>query len=259
MSVLKILIIEDDVVLAEELQEQLLDFGYSITETAYNSGDALTAFRRRIPDLVLCDINLEGSNLDGIELVKVFNSIERVPIIFLTAFGDSQTTKRARETRPSAYLIKPCNELQLESAIELAVSNFSSDTLAQISQSLKTSNTPPCLMYSAKDFVFVRVDTKFVRLEIANIFWVEALGTNVKIITDDFTAVLAANLSSFTRQIDNPILQRVHRSYMVNINKIVAFDSGRAFVNYQNGQKEIPIGKTYRGDFQSGFPKLQAD
>lgn len=259
MSALKILIIEDDIVLATELEEQLLEFGYSITDTTNNSDEALLAFRRRIPDLVLCDINLEGSKLDGIELVKKFNSIERVPVIFLTAFGDAETTSRARVTRPSAYLIKPCNELQLESAIELAVSNFASDTLAQISQSLKTSNIPSCLMYSSKDFVFVRVDTKFVRLEIANIVWVEALGANVKIITDEFTAVLAANLSSFTRQISNPGLQRVHRSYIVNINKIVAFDGGRAFVVYKNGQKEIPIGKTYRSDFQSGFPKLQAD
>ncbi len=259
MSSLKILIIEDDIVIANELQEQLLEFGYLITDNVDNSDDALLAFRRRLPDLVVCDINLGGSKLDGIELVEEFNAIEKVPVIFLTSYGDSETVGRAKETNPAYYLIKPCNELQLQIALDFAVSNFTSQKTADPSHSLRLHSPPSCLMYSSKDYVFVKDRTKYVRIEIADIVWVEALGPNVKIYTSETVAVLAANLSSFTRQVSNPVLQRVHRSYVVNVDKIIAFDGGRAFVSYQDGQKEIPIGKTYRNDFQSGLPKLQAD
>jgi len=121
MSALKIFIVEDDLLLAEELQEQLLEFGYTITDVVANSQDALLAFRRRLPDLVLCDIHLKNSKLDGIELAAAFRQIATIPLIFLTAYGDEQTLTRAKATNPAYYLIKPCNATQLQVAIDFAV------------------------------------------------------------------------------------------------------------------------------------------
>lgn len=259
MKALKILIIEDDLLLGEELQEQLLDFGYSITDNVANSEQALRAFRRRLPDLVICDINLEGSEMDGIQLAEQFNKTANVPIIFLTAFGDSETVTRAKNTNPAYYLIKPCNVTQLQVGIDFAISNFTTKTEANPNHSLKFQSAPPCVFYSSNNFFFVKDGYKYVRVEIADIFWVEALGTNVKIITEEKTLVLAANLSSFSRQVIHKSLIRVHRSFLINIHKVTAFDSGRAFLKYKNEQKEIPIGKTHREGFQQLVPRLLAD
>jgi len=130
MEALRILIIEDDLLLATELEEQLLDFGYSILDNVSNYADAIHSFKRRFPDLVLCDIQLEDSQKDGIEVTEKFNEITKVPIIFLTAFGDAATLERAKKINPAYYLIKPCNPTQLKIALDFAISNFTKNEQA---------------------------------------------------------------------------------------------------------------------------------
>jgi DNA-binding LytR/AlgR family response regulator len=259
MSALKILIVEDDLLLAEELQEQLLEFGYTITDVVANSQDALLAFRRRLPDLVLCDIHLKDSTMDGIALATAFQEIESVPLIYLTAFGDKKTVDRANATKPSYYLIKPCNPLQLQVAIDLAISNFTQKKEADPQHSLQFHQPPPCALYSTQDFFFIKEGYRYVRIEISDIVYVEALGSNVKIITEHCKVVLTANLSSFSQQVDHPSLVRVHRSYLINLHKVHSFDAGRVFLAYQGNLQEIPVSKKYREAMQSRLPRLKSD
>ncbi len=259
MPGLKILIVEDDLMLGQGLEERLLDFGYSITDNVANSQYALLAFRRRLPDLVICDIELKKSKLDGIQLAAAFNQIEKVPIIFLTSFGDSKTVERAKKVNPANYLMKPCTSPQLQVAIDLALENFMTKNTAEVIHSLKTQRTPSCLLYDSSNFFFVKDRNRYVRVEIADIVIVEALGYNVKIITDDYTVVLTANLSSFSKQVQHKSLVRVHRSHIINTNKLVSFDAGRAFLKYKDGLKEVSIGGTYREDFQRLLPRLVSD
>lgn len=259
MKALKILIVEDDMILAEELQEQLVEFGYVITDTVTNSTDALTAFRRRLPDLIICDIQLNDSRLDGVELANEFNKIEKVPLIFLTSFGDEKTVQRAKKANPAYYLIKPCNTAQLQVAIDFAISNFIQKKEADPEHSLGFHPAQKNSVFPATDYFFIKNGHKYVRVEVADIAYIEALGTNVKIVTEKFNVVLAANMSSFSRQLQHKDLIRVHRSYILHLKKITSFEKGRAFVVYKDGQKEIPIGKTYRDDFQNSLPRLMAD
>lgn len=259
MKPLQILIIEDDLLLSQELEEQLLEFGYTITATAANSKDALLAFRRRLPDLVLCDIHLQGSDMDGIELATAFQRIASVPLIFLTALGDEQTITRAKATYPSYYLIKPCNAAQLQVALDFAISNFVGRQQADPRHSLQFHPAPPCALYSVQDFFFVKEGYRYVRIEVADVVFVEALGSNVKISTDKNTVVLTANLNSFLQQSAHPALVRVHRSFIVNLHHVHAFDAGRVYLSYQGGLQEVPVSKTYREDFQRRLPRLRSD
>lgn len=259
MQDLKILIVEDDLLLADRLAELLLEFGYVITDTVHNSTDALRAFRKRLPDLVLMDINLEASKQDGIELAREFNKIVKVPIIFLTGIGGQETAKRAQAVKPANYLMKPYNKRQLEIAIDLAISNFVQESMVSIEHSMSYTSSPPCLLYSSKDFFFVKDNQRYVRIEALDVLWVEGLGTNVKIITEQHTLVLSANLGSFMEQVNHTSLMRVHRSYILNLQKVAAFDSGRAFVIYKGNQKAIPISKTYRETVFKRLPKLSSD
>ncbi len=259
MGDLKILIVEDDLLMADRLAELLLEFGYIITDTVHNSTDAFQAFRKRLPDLVLMDINLEHSKLDGIELAHKFNKVTRVPLIFLTGIGGNETAKRAQEASPANYLIKPYNRRQLEIAIDLALSNFVKETKASIDQSFQYSTPPPCIFYSNQHFFFAKKGTKYIRIEIADILWVEANAYTVTIHTEYTRASVSANLSSFLKQVQHPSLVRVHRSHVVNINKVVAFDGGRAFVKHRDEQLPIPIGATFRDQFQQLLPRLKSD
>jgi DNA-binding LytR/AlgR family response regulator len=261
MQDLKILIVEDDILLAEGIAEDLREFGYSITDIAHNSRDALKAFRKRLPDLVLMDIHLEESEIDGIELARIFNNILKVPIIFLTAIGGQETVKRAKQVKPSYYLIKPCNKRQLLVAIDFAISNFTQQNEAKIEHSLRFQIAPSCVLYSTQNFFFVKKGIKYVRVEIANIIYVksESPGSNVRIITENDSLFLSVGLKSFLKQTPHPSLVRLNRSYVVNLNKIIAFDTGRVFVNIKEEQLEIPIGGSYREQIQHLFPRLKAD
>ena len=98
MSVLKILIVEDDLLLAENLSEELLDFGYTITDIASNSDDGLRAFRKRLPDLILMDIHLEGSSLETIRLMVA--SGMGVTVLPQTSINDYAYPKDLLGVRP---------------------------------------------------------------------------------------------------------------------------------------------------------------
>jgi len=259
MNRLKILIVEDDLVLAEQLREELADLGYVITDVVSNSDDAQRAFKRQLPDLLLCDISLNNSKLDGIGLVDRLNKIVRIPVVFLTAFGDEATTERAKSLKPAYYLIKPHNPVQLQIAIDFALDNYTRNEMADPRHSLSFQQPPPCLLYSADDFFFVKDGYTYVRINVADIVYVEALGSTVRIVTDNNSLVFSTNLSSFIRQVTHQSLLRIHRSYLVNSDKIISFERGRTFLAKEDEKIEIPVGQTYREDLQQRFPRLLAD
>ncbi|MCB0583604.1 MAG: response regulator, partial [Phaeodactylibacter sp.] len=84
MQALSILIVEDDYLAAADLEEELAGLGYQVAAVSADSDSAIQAFRESLPDIALVDIELKGSPMDGIELAQVFNSIKRIPIVFLT-------------------------------------------------------------------------------------------------------------------------------------------------------------------------------
>lgn len=259
MESLRILIVEDDLVLASELEEQLNEFGYQSIRSVSNSTDALNAFQNELPDLVLSDINLDYSDLDGIELVRRFNAIHEVPIIFLSALSDNKTITRAKDVKPAYYLVKPYNPSQVKVAIDLAIENFSEKKEANPNASLQNETPVSENFHGNPNSIFIKKGQKYFRVDLDKILWVEALGSNVKIVTAEDVYTLTANLSSFARQVRCDFIVRVHRSYMLNLNQVVSFQGASAFVNYKGEEYEVPIGKTYRSTFQELFFKLSSD
>ncbi|MFA4878343.1 MAG: response regulator [Methanoregula sp.] len=116
-----IMVVEDEVIVAEDLRFRLNAMGYTVPETIGSSEEALARVKVLAPDLILMDIILEGSGMDGIETAHKILSEYDVPIIFVTAFADNATFDRAKITSPFAYILKPFNERELHSAIELAL------------------------------------------------------------------------------------------------------------------------------------------
>ncbi len=119
----RILIIEDEVLIAEDLASILKEMGYEITAVAYSVEDAREAFAKMIPDLVLMDINLEG-RVDGIELAHEFGLSDRgIPLIYISSYADAMTVRRASRTGPKGYIVKPFEEKDIFCAVEIALYN----------------------------------------------------------------------------------------------------------------------------------------
>src|SRR6478609_7050254 len=101
MSDLYILAVEDDPIHAETLQMLLPESGYTNFSIVDNAIDALKLFKQQPPDQLLMDIEINGP-LNGIEFVEIASAIRKTPVIYVTAFSDSETFAKARETNPSA-------------------------------------------------------------------------------------------------------------------------------------------------------------
>jgi PAS domain S-box-containing protein len=116
----RILIVEDETIVALDIQDRLTELGYEVTGVADRGDAALTLAAANRPDLVLMDIQLKGGT-DGIATAETIRERWRIPVIYLTAFSDTSTLQRAKITEPFGYIIKPFEDREIQSTIEMAL------------------------------------------------------------------------------------------------------------------------------------------
>lgn len=116
----RILIVEDEHIVAMGIKRMLKNLGYTVTGVASSGMDAISKAESTFPDLVLMDIMLKGE-LDGIEAAKEIKERFEVPVVYLTAYSDSNILERAKKTGPFGYIVKPFDEKDLHSNIEIAL------------------------------------------------------------------------------------------------------------------------------------------
>jgi CheY-like chemotaxis protein len=114
----KVLIIEDEIIIAEDIQMIMEDLGYNQTEIIMYAEKALEKINEYNPDLILMDIFLKGK-MSGIEAAKEIRNNYSIPIIFITAYSDTKSKKEISETTPYGYLIKPIKEEELKMTVEI--------------------------------------------------------------------------------------------------------------------------------------------
>lgn len=120
MTPAKILIVEDEIIVARDLQRTLLQLGYDVPSLATSGKEAIDLVGRHHPDLVLMDIVLRG-DMDGIETAREIHLHLDIPVVYLTAYSDTQILKRAKITEPFGYIAKPYGERELHATIEIAL------------------------------------------------------------------------------------------------------------------------------------------
>jgi len=120
MSQPRIMIVEDEFVVAADLKTQVEGLGYSVCAEAADGEEAVALAVRNSPDLVLMDIVLRGDK-DGIRAAEEVRTIQPLPIVFITAFADEDKIKRAKQIEPFGYLLKPFKSLELKATIETAL------------------------------------------------------------------------------------------------------------------------------------------
>jgi|GEM_PF-1736742 PAS domain S-box-containing protein len=150
---IKILIVEDESLVAEDLKEMLLEFGYEVPGIADTGETAVALADKHRPDLVLMDINL-ASAMDGIAAGGEIRSRWGIPIIYVTAFAAPEIIDRAKKTTPSGYIIKPFNKRQIQTTVEIALYN------SVLEQQLKEHDATISTLINATSNLLILIDTK---------------------------------------------------------------------------------------------------
>lgn len=237
---MKVLIVEDEVLVAEDLAADLEEMGFDVVDIAISGEECFASFEKNQPDVVLMDIQIKG-DLNGIEVAKRLIKKADTPIIYLTSNTDSSTMKQAIESHPQSFISKPYNRKDLKAAIEIAIIHHNQKELENA-----TKHHP------LQAVVFVKNGEFYQRLELSEIMYIEAKGSYSTIITKNREYTLSMNLQSIEGKIENANFIRIHRSHIINISKIEGFSNHSVIVN----NKELPISNSYRDHVFKLFQKL---
>ena len=127
----RVLIVEDEGIIAAEIESTLEMLGYTVCGKAMNGDKALDLFRNSNPDIALLDINIKGS-MTGIDLAKIIRAKYNFPFVFLTSYSDLNTLEQVQETLPYGYIVKPFSDKDLRSNLELALYKFNQEQKGDI-------------------------------------------------------------------------------------------------------------------------------
>lgn len=123
MTGIKVLIVEDEPLIAKNIGMYLNNNDYEVSAIAYDPDEAIFQLKKHGPDFAILDINLE-SDKDGIDIAEYINQNNFIPFIYLTSYSDKDTLERAKKTNPVGFIVKPFNEKTLYATIEIALSNY---------------------------------------------------------------------------------------------------------------------------------------
>ena len=208
----KILIVEDQVLIAHFLRDTLLKEGFSNIEIAFKINQAIELVTHYEPEIILLDINVEGKD-SGI--IWAENYALNKKIIFVTAQTERETMQKALKVQPVGYLTKPIKKIELIAAIELAKNNLK------------------------KDYIKVKDGYEEIKLYYKDILFAKSERNYVDVQTVSKKITLRNTLDNLQKELDSDVFCRVHRSYIINKEKI----SSKTANSVTIGQYEIPISR----------------
>ena len=235
MEKIKIVVVEDNAVVAEDLSQILTGHGYHVVAVEDNGYDALESIKEHDPDLALLDIHLKG-DISGIEVAQIINEKYAMPFIYLSAYSDETTFGAAKLTRPHAYIVKPFNEKELKLAIELALFTYSQE------EQPESEIAPFDQNYFLRDSIFVKDGNHFIKVPLKEILYLEATGSYCKLFSTDREFTISCNLNKLSSKIAEHNFIRIHRSYVINLNHIKGINGESVEI----GKTNLPISFTYR-------------
>ncbi len=227
----KILVIEDEMIIAANVSLQLTNLGYEVTAIIPRAEEVLPVIRVNQPDILLLDINLKG-DIDGIDLAHLIQKEYKIPIIFLTANSDETHFNRAKAVNPYAFISKPFKKLDLQRAIELTIIRIQDDNELDKPITLETE-----MPFVLSDCIFVRSHDKMVKVFLNDILYIEAERNYCKIHCKDKEHLLVITLKDLEEKLTDNILLRIHRSFIVNLSHIDEIAASHVVI----AKKAIPI------------------
>jgi two-component system response regulator LytT len=228
MNRVKIAVVEDEIIIADNICESLDALGYNVLEPAISFTEGKELIDTELPDIAILDIHLSGRK-DGVDLALYIKENHDIPFIFLTAHADKATVERAKIVNPPAYLIKPFTKEELYSAIEVALFNHQQTKLLQEGT-------------EQKPYIFIKQKNYFIKLKLENILFLKSDHVYLEIhMVDQEKYVLRESLGDFESKL-NPDFIRINRSYIVNFTHIDSVDAKTIKV----ASIELPLSKQFR-------------
>ncbi|PIQ49530.1 MAG: two-component system response regulator [Cytophagales bacterium CG12_big_fil_rev_8_21_14_0_65_40_12] len=245
----RILIVEDEPFIAENLQEMLGIFGYENTEIANSANQAIKAIKTSRPELVLLDVKIKGDQ-DGIELGGIIHDQYKVPFVYITSYSDKETVNRAKHTQPLGFIVKPFTKDDVYAAIEVAL--FNKNRIA-VNSGFNLFETNPTTYNN--DSIFIKRKTLLEKVKYSDLIWIEADGNHITLHASenrDFT--VRKSLKEITDKLPKDRFLRVHKSFVVQVDAVTAIDTNHVHL----GEMKIPIGRSYYNAFTATLNTISA-
>ncbi len=218
MSDYKVLIVEDELLVAADIEESLEILGYKVIGSVATGEAAIKKVNEQLPDIILMDIMLKG-DMTGIDTANIIRQKHDVPIVYLTANADIATIEKAKVSLPYGYIIKPFSEQDLQTNIEIARFKFNND----IKLKMESDQYNRLFNHQAnndKTLVFIDAENGLEKLDVDQIFYIESGKESSTIYTNDEDLKTTKNLDELRKSLPQEKFLRVSEDYIVNIDKI---------------------------------------
>ncbi|MEX2596926.1 MAG: response regulator [Salibacteraceae bacterium] len=237
---MNILVVEDESIVAKDIQVCLKKLGYDVVGVVSSGEDAITKAEELKPDLVMMDIMLKGE-MSGIEAADTIRKSRSIPVIFLTAYTDRNTVDKAKETEPYGYIIKPFKEIDIQTAIEIALYKHGREMEVKKERDMYYSMVEK---QDSNEMMFVKANQRLVKIKYADIYFIEALKDYVVINSLDRRYTIHSTMKDIERKMPEKDFVRIHRSFIVRLDKIKEIDHSNVVL--ENEKKIVPIGGSYK-------------
>ncbi|MEA3450749.1 MAG: response regulator [Bacteroidota bacterium] len=225
---IKIIIAEDNVLIAEHLKDILISYGYNVVGVFHNKIDLLTGLKKYHPDIALLDIKMD-SRYTGVEIGEYISKNIDIPFIYITAHSDKQTFQKALKTKPNGYILKPFKDKDISIAIELALDKYVKD--------------------SSQGYLKIKVSPTTIKILYSEIMYTEADNNYLKVYTKKQKYLSRNSLVNISNDLDDEIFVQTHRSFIINKNYATKFDDKNVFVN----NVKIPVSRKYFDEVSAIF------
>ncbi|MBL7807769.1 MAG: LytTR family transcriptional regulator DNA-binding domain-containing protein [Saprospiraceae bacterium] len=242
---IRILVVEDEMLIGAKISMFLTELGYEVAGLIPRAEEALQLIETNPPDIALLDIHLSGA-IDGIELATTLHQLPQpIPVIFLTANSDDATFNRAKTANPFAFLSKPFNKTALQRALELTINLMAKRDPSEAA----TEPTEQQETYILSDRIFVRQKDKMVKILFDNMLYAEADRNYCKVYTQDKEYLLTMPLGAIEKKLPGRTFLRVHRSYIINLEKIDALHEQQEWLML--GKYQVPVSRNHREELMA--------
>jgi two-component system, LytTR family, response regulator LytT len=224
---MNILIVEDDILIAEMIKGLVIELEHHVISVAYNLREAMAVLEENLDiDMAILDIQL-GKEKSGFTIAQHIQETKKCPFIFLTSYADRSIIKEALSYKPRAYLMKPFSKVELYTTIEI---------IAQ-----QVEDKPK--------FILIKDGIKNIKLDISDILWIKSDNVYLEVKTSEKQYLVRNSIDKFLKETDDQRLKRVHRSYAINLNKIESVAGQHVII----ANTEIPISRSAKDEIISQF------
>lgn len=237
----RILIVEDDPSIAENIQEILEILGFENIDIANSANQCIKIIKKTRPDLIFMDIKLKGDK-DGIELGEIIHQMFDVPLVFVTSYSDPTIIERAKRINPAGFIVKPFNTNDIHAIVEIVLYNKRTKPSTEATVVKSPSESP----FLVTDAVFIKAGNAFERVPYEEIYYIEANGNMVTIFTKNRDYHIRKSMKEIEEILPSNLFLRVQKSFIVHLGQIESFNTKE--ITLKKGSV-VQVGRQYYNSF----------